>query len=68
MSRVEGVRQPVADISRLMQTPADMTLRAIPGGDVSLMFDLPAGAYERRITREANVLIQDDPPEDALEP
>ncbi len=31
------VRQPVADISKLMLAPSDMTLRAIPGGDVCLM-------------------------------
>ncbi|WP_306226414.1 hypothetical protein [Bosea beijingensis] len=62
------VRRPVANISDLMQAPANMTLRSVPGGDVCLTFDLPAGAYERRIVRAASVLIQEDPDEDDLEP
>ena len=62
------VREPVANISQLMKAPADMTLRSVPGGDVSLSFDLPDGIYERRIARAASSQVQDDPTEDELDP
>ncbi len=58
------VRIPVADISKLMGVPVDLTLRALPDGDVSLRFGLPAGEYERRIARAGKAM----PGEEHIEP
>ena len=55
------VRKPVADIGDRMHAPLNMTLAARPDGDVSLIFSMPGGDYERRIKREAA-----DPPETDL--
>lgn len=54
------VRRPVADISRLMGVPADMTLRALPGGDVSLSFGLSGGEYQRLVAREGTATVDED--------
>lgn len=58
------VRRPVADIGERMQAPFDMTLAARPDGNVSLTFQMPGGAYERHIQREAVDPPEIDPQED----
>lgn len=61
------VRNPVANISGLMQAPLDMTLKVLPDGDVSLVFGMPDGDYERRLARQASNSPDDDLPDDAGE-